>query len=119
MHEAMHRPPGAAAEGNAAAAIRVVASVWASGDEEGGVERAPWIDALRILAACAVLGFHVFYLTPVIQMPTSVQRIACHGYLGVEVFFMISGYVISLSAAGRTHCAFARARLLRLWPAFL
>ncbi len=83
------------------------------------MERAPWIDALRLVAACAVLCFHVFYLTPVAEMPASVQRIASHGYLGVEVFFIISGYVISLSAAGRTHWAFVRARVLRLWPAFL
>ena len=41
------------------------------------------------------------------------------GWVGVEIFFVISGYVISLSAANSTAADFARRRLLRLWPGAL
>jgi peptidoglycan/LPS O-acetylase OafA/YrhL len=41
------------------------------------------------------------------------------GWVGVEIFFVISGYVIALSATGSTAADFARRRLLRLWPGAL
>ncbi len=47
-----------------------------------------------------------------------VQAILMHGYLGVQLFFIISGFVILWSAAGRTPAAFVRARLLRLYPEY-
>jgi peptidoglycan/LPS O-acetylase OafA/YrhL len=39
------------------------------------------------------------------------------GWLGVEVFFVISGLVIAYSAEGVTAAAFFRSRVLRLYPA--
>ncbi len=50
------------------------------------------------------------------QLP--LQPLAMHGYLGVHLFFIISGFVIVWSAAGRTAGSFARARVLRLYPEF-
>ena len=41
------------------------------------------------------------------------------GWVGVEIFFVISGYVIALSATDSTAADFARRRLLRLWPGAL
>jgi len=81
------------------------------------------IDLLRIIAAGSVIAFHYLYLFPsyaaVFSIP--VQTVASYGYLGVELFFMISGYVITLSALGRTRVQFqfAYARFVRLWPAFV
>lgn len=42
-----------------------------------------------------------------------------YGYLGVQVFFAISGFVIAQSAQNRTRYDFAIARLARLWPGFI
>lgn len=67
--------------------------------------RAGWLDYLRIVAAAAVWLFHLNWFD--------------YGYLGVPIFFAISGFVIAHSAEGRDRYAFAVARLARLWPAFL
>ncbi|MDT9593485.1 acyltransferase family protein [Nocardioides zeae] len=60
------------------------------------------IDGLRGVAVTAVVAYHLF--------PTVVPG----GYLGVDVFFVISGFVITLSLVHqrRTH---GRPRLLRFW----
>jgi peptidoglycan/LPS O-acetylase OafA/YrhL len=41
-----------------------------------------------------------------------------YGYLGVELFFIISGYVVLLSAQGKTVRQFFLSRVTRLYPAF-
>jgi peptidoglycan/LPS O-acetylase OafA/YrhL len=43
---------------------------------------------------------------------------ARYGFLGVPIFFIISGYVIAYSAE-RTAAAFAIARVSRIYPTFL
>jgi peptidoglycan/LPS O-acetylase OafA/YrhL len=40
------------------------------------------------------------------------------GYLGVPLFFMISGFVISASAENRTPSEFVISRITRLFPAY-
>jgi peptidoglycan/LPS O-acetylase OafA/YrhL len=82
------------------------------------------LDLLRFFAALSVLLFHyafrgaaqggytTFHLPPIAPY-------AQYGYLGVELFFIISGFVITMSSQGRTAGAFARARFLRLYPAFI
>ncbi len=79
------------------------------------------IDLLRIFAATAVVVFHYAYLFRVHAegLPLGIQSAASYGYLGVQLFFMISGFVISMSALGRTREQFAYARFVRLWPAFV
>jgi peptidoglycan/LPS O-acetylase OafA/YrhL len=42
-----------------------------------------------------------------------------YGYLGVKLFFVISGFVISFSAQNRSALQFAVARFCRIYPAFL
>jgi peptidoglycan/LPS O-acetylase OafA/YrhL len=48
----------------------------------------------------------------------ALEPLARYGWLGVDLFFIISGFVITLSAEGRSAAAFVRARAKRLYPAF-
>ncbi|MDK2122902.1 acyltransferase family protein [Parachitinimonas caeni] len=80
------------------------------------------LDLLRLLAAAAVLLFHYgfrgYIADDLCRMPTpTLGLVARYGYLGVELFFLISGFVILLSAEGRNATEFVKARALRLFPA--
>lgn len=81
------------------------------------------IDYYRLAAALAVVAFHYLYngidngkVGSISHEP--IAALAQYGYLGVNLFFMISGYVITASAAGKTARQFAVGRALRLYPAF-
>ena len=41
------------------------------------------------------------------------------GWVGVEIFFVLSGIVIAMTSNGASAARFARSRFLRLWPALL
>lgn len=91
----------------------------------GPQARLALLDCGRFGAAAAVLAYHYFFngivngkLSSLSAMP-AVSDVARYGYLGVEFFFLISGYVIVVSARGRTAHAFALSRALRLYPAFV
>jgi len=87
------------------------------------------LDAIRFFSACAVCVFHLgFYVWAAgySSMETlyahsasfdALTPIAWMGWVGVQIFFVISGFVIANSANGATPFAFLRSRLLRLWPA--
>lgn len=93
----------------------------AAGQQMQAKQRFAAIDLLRILAAAAVMAFHhlFYYRNHAAAFAPDVQAAASYGYLGVPLFFMISGYVITQSAVGRTRGQFAFARFVRLWPAFV
>lgn len=91
------------------------------------------LDILRLVAALLVVVYHYFFLAwseapgsggirdvvpngPV--YPWSVPVISA-GWVGVEVFFVISGFVITMSAQGRAGGEFFRGRFLRLFPGIL
>ncbi|GGO80923.1 acyltransferase family protein [Nonomuraea cavernae] len=82
------------------------------------------LDLLRFIAALAVLAFHylVAYASVWGDRPAelfpALAPFAGLGILGVELFFVISGFVILMSAWGRGVGAFARSRLVRLYPAY-
>ena len=48
----------------------------------------------------------------------SVFRVATYGWIGVEIFFVISGFVICMSCWGRTPRQFFVSRVIRLYPAY-
>lgn len=75
------------------------------------------LDPLRFVAAMAVLFYHYsIYLDDSYVMLTSITKF---GYLGVNFFFLLSGFVIMSSAQNRGAFEFAYARALRLYPAFI
>ncbi|MFF4388265.1 MULTISPECIES: acyltransferase family protein [unclassified Streptomyces] len=81
------------------------------------------LDGVRVLAALSVLFYHYFALesawgkAPAAIFPTA-HRLAVYGWLGVEIFFLVSGFVICMSAWGRTVGDFAVSRVSRLFPAY-
>lgn len=88
------------------------------------IERVGILDGMRFCAAMVVLLFHfAFRSWTSADIPTVVNYgllgdISKYGYLGVDLFFMISGFVILMSAEGRTATAFVRSRAIRLYPAY-
>ena len=67
------------------------------------------LDGLRLFAALMVVSYHYFGF---VSMPTA------YGWLGVELFFLISGFVICMSSMGHTVGQFATSRIVRLFPAY-
>lgn len=81
------------------------------------------LDGLRLLAALMVLAYHYITLRdgwgddPQAFSPL-VHHLSEYGWLGVEVFFLISGFVICMSAWGRSLGDFVTSRVSRLYPAY-
>lgn len=80
------------------------------------------IDLLRITAALGVVIYHYTFsgyarhLTSIAYPSLSV--VTRYGYLGVDMFFTISGFVVLLSAWGRRPQEFVISRIVRLYPAY-
>lgn len=86
-------------------------------------KRLDYIDALRVLALGSVIVFHYLFSGISRGSLTSVGKtpffgIAKYGYLGVELFFMISGFVILYSTQNRTFLDFWKRRFWRLYPMY-
>ncbi|MCL7494045.1 MULTISPECIES: acyltransferase [Streptomyces] len=97
------------------------------GRSRGGPSRLRALDGLRLLAALMVAAYHyggrngeiaqAWGGSPAHQFPTAAPLFA-YGCLGVQIFFVISGFVICLSGWGRTLRAFIASRVSRLYPAY-
>lgn len=84
------------------------------------------LDLIRFLAAALVMFYHLSYWNWV--QPTAADGTlyasafgtafpaTSAAWVGVPIFFVLSGFVISLSAAGRSPASFAVSRILRLYP---
>ncbi|GAA1400178.1 acyltransferase family protein [Catellatospora coxensis] len=79
------------------------------------------LDGLRLAAALLVVAHHL------VRGPWGVDpgslfgplaAVASFGWLGVNLFFLISGFVICLSSWGRGLGEFAVSRVVRLFPAY-
>jgi peptidoglycan/LPS O-acetylase OafA/YrhL len=80
------------------------------------------IDLLRIGAALAVVLYHYLFSGPAgglteVAYPVAGQ-VARYGYLGVDLFFMISGFVVLMTAWNRSPSGFVLSRAVRLYPAY-
>lgn len=81
------------------------------------------IDLLRFMAALAVVFFHYsfrgFAANGMSVMPYPLlASFSKYGYLGVELFFIISGFVILMTASSGSLRDFTISRMVRLYPAF-
>jgi peptidoglycan/LPS O-acetylase OafA/YrhL len=78
------------------------------------------LDLLRLFAVLLVAAFHFGLQGPagMVAVP-GVESVARYGFMGVPIFFVISGFVIAYSAEGRTATSFAIARISRIYPTFL
>jgi peptidoglycan/LPS O-acetylase OafA/YrhL len=82
------------------------------------------LDGLRLVAALAVMGYHYagvnvpFWGVPShVELPT-LSHVGRYGYLGVNLFFVISGFVILMTAYDRSVESFTASRIARLFPAY-
>lgn len=95
-----------------------------SGQTQGAAAspRLDLLDYLRFAAAMMVVAYHYFVFGVregrIDVSLTPVAGVAKYGYLGVDLFFLISGFVIMNSARGKSPSKFAVSRARRLLPAF-
>jgi peptidoglycan/LPS O-acetylase OafA/YrhL len=87
------------------------------------------LDLIRFAAALMVAWFHLAYWSwfrpegPIAKVAGGAVYLpdlapsAWWGWVGVEIFFVISGFVITMSARGRSAGSFLKGRILRLYPA--
>ena len=86
------------------------------------------LDAVRFGAALAVAIYHLGYWwwlpdqgrpveTAFHSAFAPIASFARWGYVGVPIFFVLSGFIIAASASGRTWGDFLKGRALRLYPA--
>lgn len=81
------------------------------------------LDLLRFLAAFLVVLFHYTFrgyaADGFLNMPyPALAPIFKYGYLGVELFFLISGFVILMTASSGSLQKFIVSRMVRLYPAY-
>lgn len=92
--------------------------------DKQAASRVQALDLLRFVAVAAVIFYHYGFWgpsshdNPQVALPW-MASFAQYGFLGVPVFFIISGFVIAYSAEGRTATGFAIARFSRIYPTFL
>lgn len=86
--------------------------------------RAYELDLVRLVAAVLVVLYHYTWdgwsasnASPV-RYTSGLTTFTRYGFLGVELFFLISGMVILTSATGRTPRQFAVSRFVRLYPVY-
>ncbi|MFC7012675.1 acyltransferase family protein [Streptomyces viridiviolaceus] len=102
----------------------------ASGGRRSRGGRLYVIDGIRLVAALMVAVHHyagtwrvdqpgnAIWDRPVSEIMPTVFRLASYGWIGVEIFFVISGFVICMSCWGRTPRQFFVSRVIRLYPAY-
>jgi peptidoglycan/LPS O-acetylase OafA/YrhL len=84
----------------------------------------PGLDGARALATLSVFFFHALWRTPALE---PLRPVLGHADLGVEVFFILSGFLVArpllahavLGAPPVRATDFWRKRFTRIWPAYL
>ena len=88
-------------------------------DLEATRPRLPALTSLRFFAALHVVIFH-FLAMQIIRGPAWYQKLSSIGYVGVTFFFVLSGFILVYTYAGRPMILkdFWRARFARIYPAY-
>lgn len=80
------------------------------------------LDVYRFIAAIMVVIYHYAFNGiangKVTEISYILEDVTKYGYLGVELFFIISGFVIYNSISSSTPSRFITSRFLRLYPAY-
>lgn len=80
------------------------------------------IDLLRFFAAFSVMLYHYSFYHNLNDLDhfqfQKISEITKYGYLGVDLFFIISGFVIFFSAQAANPINFVVSRIVRLFPAY-
>ncbi|MEV6689753.1 acyltransferase [Streptomyces sp. NPDC051130] len=117
LHPSPRAFPRPQSDGDHLASPRAIPGQAAPGRPTG--PRLRVLDGLRIVAAVAVLFHH--YTREALWGRDAFGWLTTFGrysWLGVELFFMISGFVICMSAWGRPLGGYLRSRVVRLGPAY-
>ncbi|HEX5238854.1 MAG TPA: acyltransferase [Sphingomicrobium sp.] len=79
----------------------------------------PVLDLVRFAAALLVVFYHLafYWWQGVPERRLGITPWVSCGWIGVEVFFVISGFVIAFSADGKSSAVFVKSRAARLYPA--
>ncbi|EGQ9052477.1 TPA: acyltransferase family protein [Vibrio parahaemolyticus] len=75
------------------------------------------LDGLRGIAATIVVLYHFLYQYPV-RYDDNVIDFAYFGIYGVQLFFILSGFVIFISVDNKDRMGFFKSRVLRLYPVY-
>lgn len=82
------------------------------------------LDLIRFIAALLVLAFHLAWLNRMYHLGSAynynfayLDPFTKHGWVGVDIFFTLSGFVIAYSAQKASPLGFVESRFLRLYPA--
>jgi peptidoglycan/LPS O-acetylase OafA/YrhL len=122
--DAAGQPPAGQPSTGQPTAVQSSAGQPADGRAERKRPRLAVLDGLRLVAALMVVAYHY-----IAQGDSAWQRdsadmfgvantVTSYGWLGVELFFVISGFVICMSAWGRGLGEFFVSRAVRLYPAY-
>lgn len=87
------------------------------------VQRFAAVDGLRGLACLAVVAHHAYYHAGRYQWPWGLPQVFSYGYLGVEIFFVLSGFCLAYPLLGESNVAiswstYAKRRARRILPAY-
>ncbi len=83
-------------------------------DKRANTDRVVELDIMRFIAALSVVIYH--WIGP--EWGLGAYHITQLGFLGVELFFLISGFVILWTATNKSGYEFVASRISRLYPSF-